>query len=120
MNTFKKTIIALFVSGLLVASSNLAYAEEAAAPVAPAVKSGAAEVVLHLEQSSSDAAKSDFSSAALHLKAARNSAAEIDGNALEVHKGVVEINNGLKQVREGKPEGATVEIAKAIKIFKAM
>lgn len=120
MNTIKKTLISLFVSALLVASSNVVYAEEAATPAAPVAKAVADAVIKHLEQGLAEAAKSDFSTATIHLKAARNSAAEISGNALEVHKGVAEINNGMKEVKLGQPEKATAEIEKAIKIFKAL
>jgi hypothetical protein len=67
-----------------------------------------------------EAAKSDFSTATIHLKAARNGAAEISGHALEVHKGVAEINNSMKEVKLGHPEKATAEIEKAIAIFKAL
>lgn len=115
----KKTIITLFVSSLLVAGSSIAYAEEAAAPVV-AEKSGAAETVVHLEKALENATKSDFSTATLNLKAARNSAAEVAGQALEVHKGVSDINNGMKAVRAGQSEKAVAEIQKAIAAFKAL
>ena len=117
MNIIKKTIITLFVSSLLVAVSNMAYAEE---PAAPAVKNISEMVIKHLEQGSVEAAKSDFSAATLHLKAARSSAAEISGHALEVQKGIDQINNGMKEVKLGHPEKATAEIEKAIKLFKAL
>lgn len=119
MNSIKKIIITLFVSTIL-AAGNMAYAEESAAPVAPAAKSGAADTVKHLQEGLAFAAKSDFSTATIHLKAARNSAAEITGHALEVHKGVTDINNGMKAVKLGHPEQATAEIEKAIAVFKAL
>ena len=116
----KKTIITLFVSSLLVAGSTIAYAEEAAAPAAAAVKTGAAETVVHLEEALALAGKSDFSAATLHLKAARNSAAEVTGHALDAHKGVSDINNAMKEVKLGHPEKAVAEIEKAIAAFKAL
>lgn len=120
MKTIKKTIITLLVSGFLATANNMAYAEEAAKPAAPATTGAAQVVIKHLEEGLANAAKSDFSTATIHLKAARSSAAEISTNALEVHKGVAEINNGMKEVKLGQPEKAVAEIEQAIKIFKAL
>jgi|ABSQ01.1.fsa_nt_gi hypothetical protein len=124
MNAIKKTIATLFVSTLLVAGSSAVYAEEAAkaAATAPATTSeaGIAEAVAHLQEALALAGKSDFSAATLHLKAARNTAAEISGHALDVHKGVTDINNSMKAVKLGHPEEAVAEIEKAIAVFKAI
>lgn len=124
MNIIKKSMITLFVSGLLVAGSNAAYAEEAAKVTAPAAAPAAQNVtdvlVKHLDQALATSAQSDFQNATIHLKAARSEAAEMSGNALEVHKGVAEINNAMKAAKLGLPEKATEAINKAIKIFKAL
>jgi hypothetical protein len=113
MNTIKKTIITLCISGLLAAGSSMAYAEESA-------DKSIADTIAHLEKGLEEAAKSDFSAATLHLKAARNSSGEIKGHELAVHKGVDDINNGMKEVKLGHPEKATDEIKKAIEVFKAL
>lgn len=116
MNTIKKTIITLFASALLVAGSSMAYAEESKDENAKNI----ATTIEHLEKGKEEAGKSDFSAATLHLKAARNSSGEIKGHELAVHKGIDDINNGMKEVKLGHPEKATAEIQKAIDVYKAM
>ena len=115
MNTLKKTIITLFVSSLL-AMSGMAYAEETSA----ALQQSIADTIKHIEEGKAKAAVSDFSAATIHLKAARNSAAGISEHALEVHKGVSDINDGMKAVKLGHPEQAVEKLDAAIKIFKAL
>ena len=117
MTIFKKTLVAFFMAGVFVSSAS--YAEEATKP-AVTQENAAATVLTHLEQASETAGKSDFQNAMIHLKAARYAAGEMTAHQLDVHRGVAEINNGIKASKIGEPEQATKAIQKAIAIFKAL
>jgi hypothetical protein len=110
MRFTKKTLLALLALGVL-STANLAYAEE---------DKNISDTIMHLEQGSVDAAKSDFSASTLHLKAARNSSEQIQDHEAAKKAGMDQINNSLKEVRLGHPETAVDEIKKAIAIYKGL
>lgn len=113
MNFNKKTAITLLVSGLL-ATSGIVYAENADSA------KNISDTIMHLEKGAVEAGKSDFSAATLHLKAARLSSEEIKGHDDAIKAGLGEINFGMREVKQGHPEKAVIEINKAIAIYKAL
>ena len=110
MSLNKKTLLALLACGLL-SVTNMAYAEE---------DKNISDTIMHLEQGSVEAAKSDFSASTLHLKAARNSSEQIQGHEAAKKSGMDQINDSMKEVKLGHPEEAVAEIKKAIAIYKGL
>ncbi|WP_243219275.1 hypothetical protein [Methylobacter sp. S3L5C] len=120
MNFIKKTALTLFMAISLGAISTTAFAAEAVA--APAADSAASvtQTISHVEEALAKAQQGDFSESLLHIKSARESAESITGNKDVLKQANSSVIQGQIQVKQGNKEKSTVELAKALELYKSL
>ncbi len=116
MNIIKKTALTLFMAISLGAMSTSAFAQEVAADSAASVT----QTIGHVEEALAQAKQGDFSGSLLHIKSARESSEGITGNKDVLKQANSAIIKGQIQVKQGNKEESTVEIAKALELYKSL
>lgn len=116
MNLIKKTALTCFMAISLVASSTLAFAEEAANPASATIN----QTIAHIESAIVEINKSDFAASYLHLKAARESGAQITGNEEIVKKANIIVIQGQIASKKGEVKEATDLLNESLKLYKAL
>ena len=116
MNIIKKTALTFFMAISLLASSAIAFAEEAANSSAASIN----ETIAHVEKALVEVNKSDFSAAHLQLKAARSSSEKITGNEDILKQANASVIQGQIQSKHGDVQKASDELNKALTLYKSL
>lgn len=112
MNIIKR--VALFLS--LVFFSALIIAEDT--PKGSIVSPN--ETLMHIEMAKVEISKNDFIPPSQHINAARESGKKVTGNPDVVKKASACILQAQIKVKQGDIKGATVELDKAITLYKSL
>lgn len=116
MNIIKNTVLVLSLAFSLGSISVIANAEE----VTKSPVHSPNEAIMHLEKAKVEIVHKDFMPPSEHLKAAREESEKVTGSSDIVKKAHLCIIKAQTKVKEGDIKGATVELNKALDLYKSL